>query len=88
MRLLIFGALIYLAYRAFKSWMSAGSRSSSKMTQRATGEIDDVMVKDPFCKVYFPRRNGVRLKFKGQELLFCSPECRDKFVERNKETTD
>ena len=88
MRLLIFGALIYLAYRAIKSWMTAGSHSSSKMTQRAVGEIDDVMVKDPLCEVYFPKRNGVSLNFQDRELLFCSPECRDKFVERNKEKTD
>ena len=88
MRLLIFGALIYLAYRGIKSWMAAGSHVSSKMTQQAAGEIDDVMIKDPFCEVYFPRRNGVSLNFEGRELLFCSPECRDKFVERNQEKTD
>jgi len=88
MRLIIFGALIYLAYRAVKSWMSAGSQASSKMTRRAAGEIDDIMVKDPICEVYFPRRNGVPLTFEGRELLFCSPECRDKFIEQNKEGTD
>ena len=88
MRLIIFGALIYLAYRAVKSWMTAGSQASSKMARRAAGEIDDIMVKDPFCEVYFPKRNGVPLKFKGRELLFCSPECRDKFIEQNKESTD
>ena len=84
MRLIILGALIYLAYRAVKSWMTAGSRASSKMAQRPAGEIDDVMVKDPLCEVYFPRRNGFPLNFKGEELLFCSQECRDKFVEQNK----
>ena len=87
MRLIIFGALIYLAYRAVKSWMTAGSQASSKMAQRAAGEIDDVMVKDPLCEVYFPKRNGVPLNFKGRELLFCSTECRDKFKEQHKNSS-
>lgn len=83
MRLLILGGLIYLLYRAAKSWVSAGSRASSGLAGRTAGEIDDVMVKDPFCEVYFPKRNGVRLRIEDQELLFCSPECRDKFIQRH-----
>jgi YHS domain-containing protein len=84
MRLLLLAGLIYLLYRAAKSWISAGSRASSELADRTAGEIDDVMVKDPFCEAYFPKRNGVKLRIKGQELLFCSPECRDKFIERHK----
>jgi YHS domain-containing protein len=48
-----------------------------------TGKIDDVMVKDPFCQAYFPKRNGLRLKVNGEDLYFCSQQCRDKFVELN-----
>jgi YHS domain-containing protein len=48
---------------------------------RASAEIDDVMVKDPYCEVYFPKRKGIQLKVKGEDLYFCSPECRDKFIE-------
>ncbi len=84
MKLLMLAGLIYLIYRTAKSWMSAGSRASSELAGRKAGEIDDVMVKDPFCEVYFPKRNGVKLRVEGQGLLFCSPECRDKFIERHK----
>jgi len=84
MRLLILAALIYLAYRAAKSWLRLNSRSSSEVSERSTAEIDDVMVKDPYCEVYFPKRNGVKFVFEDQELLFCSPECRDKFIDRQK----
>ena len=83
MKLLILAGLIYLVYRAAKSWMGVGSRSSTEVTGRVAGEIDDVMVKDPFCEVYFPKRNGVKLRLEGQELYFCSPECRDKFIEKH-----
>ncbi len=82
MRLLIFIAIIYIVYRAVKSWMlknlPAGGRPAS---DRMTTEIDDVMVKDPYCEVYFPKRKGIQLSVKGEDLYFCSPECRDKFLE-------
>ena len=83
MRLLIFIAIIYIVYKVLKSWMlkhlpAAGGPPDS---DRAPAEIDDVMVKDPYCEVYFPKRKGIQLKVKGEDLYFCSPECRDKFIE-------
>ena len=48
------------------------------------GEIDDVMVQDPLCKVYFPKRDAYRLKYGGKELYFCSAECKNKFIELQK----
>jgi YHS domain-containing protein len=41
------------------------------------------MVKDPYCGVYFSRKDGVDLKIDGQDLYFCRNECRDKFVENH-----
>jgi len=84
MRLLILAGLIYLAYRAVKAWMGPSSRSSSEVIERTAAGIDDVMIKDPYCEVYFPKRDGIKLMFEGQELFFCSAECRDKFVEQHK----
>jgi len=48
---------------------------------KPAGEIDDVLIKDPVCDVHFLRRDGVHLKADGQDLYFCSPECKDKFVD-------
>ena len=80
MRLLILAGLIYLAYRAAKSWMRAQVQPPEDMTDHVSGEIDDVMVKDPLCEAYFPKRNGVPLNYDGQLLLFCSEDCREKFI--------
>jgi len=85
MRLLIIIGVAYLAYRALKSWMFQNAATEKTVTGETTGEIDDVMIKDPFCQVYFPKRNGVHLKADGEDLYFCSKECRDRFIEeRNK----
>ena len=82
MRLLLLMGAVYLGYRALKSLMLPGGPSPDTLNSGRQNEIDDIMVKDPVCDTYFPKRNGVRLKHKGQDLLFCSAECRDKFSER------
>lgn len=81
MRLLIIIGVAYLAYRALKSWMLQNVSTGKTVTGETTAEIDDVMIKDPFCQVYFPKRNGVHLKADGEDLYFCSKECRDRFIE-------
>ena len=85
MRLLIIIGVAYLAYRALKSWMLQNVSAKRTVAGETTGEIDDVMIKDPFCQAYFPKRNGVHLKADGEDLYFCSKECRDRFVEVRKE---
>jgi YHS domain-containing protein len=58
-------------------------KSSQKMAfDKKTGEIDDVMVKDPFCGIYFTKRDGVHLNIEGEDLYFCSKECIDNFLEK------
>ena len=85
MRLLILLGLLYFLYRVVKSWMASLSTSKTATYHQTTPEIDDVMVKDPFCEVYFPKRNGIRITHAGQELFFCSTQCRDKFIEAHSE---
>ena len=80
MRLLILLAIIYLCYRALKSWMLQSKTSRKTVFGKTAAEIDDIMVKDPFCEVYFPKRDGVHLKVDGKDLYFCSTECRDNYV--------
>jgi uncharacterized protein len=77
----------YLCYRAVKNWMAKSPAFRQAMSSGSAGEIDDIMVKDPSCGVYFPKRDGVHLRHKGEDLYFCSEACRDKFVSE-KESQD
>ena len=84
MRLLAVVLLIYLGYWALRKWIRP------KRSNEAPGDgghlhlVDDVMVKDPFCETYFPKRQGVEGVIDGKAYHFCSPECRDKFAEAAK----
>ena len=85
-RLLIFGALVYLLYRALKSWifkdLKAGRTEAGSADRQ---QIDDIMVKDPFYNTYFPKRNALRVEHKGETLYFCSQECKQKYLTTDSE---
>ena len=78
-KLIIYILLIYVAYRVIKGW-TAPSVSTERREERDAGTVDDIMIKDPVCGVYFPKRDGIYLKADGRDMYFCSSECRDKFL--------
>ena len=82
MRLLVLMGLLYLCYRFLKSWMLKDNSSQKAAFGKKTGEIDDVMVKDPYCGIYFAKRDGVHLNINEKDISFCSKECKDKFLEK------
>ena len=79
-KILIYILLIYIGYRVIKSIMAPSDFSTGR-SHRDTGPVDDIMIKDPVCEIYFPKKDGVCLNFDGNEICFCSRECRDKFID-------
>ena len=79
-RFVILAVVAYVFYRALKSWMFPAPDSSKSVSGRDAGQLDDVMIKDPFCEAYFPKRNAVHLKFDGEDLYFCSTACKDQYI--------
>lgn len=79
MRLLIFLGLIYLGYRMLKS-LKIQSVSPKTTVGEKGNDAGDLMVKDPFCQVYFPKKDAVHLNVNGEDLYFCSEACRDGFI--------
>lgn len=86
-KFLILFVVGYLLYRSMKTWMFPDARQKKNVSNKAGGQIDDVMIKDPFCEAYFPQRNAVNLEINGNVYYFCSKACRDKFVARHSEDT-
>jgi len=79
-KLIILAALVYFGFNAAKKLILSGSNPKREGVGNSASEIEDIMVKDPYCKSYFPRRNGIHLHFNGEDLYFCSPECKDNFL--------
>jgi YHS domain-containing protein len=60
--------------------MFPASDSARSVADKNMGKIDDVMIKDPFCEAYFPKRNAVHLNIDGEDLYFCSTGCKDQYI--------
>ena len=87
-RIIILVAVGYVFYRALKSWMFPDPGASKTVADKSIGKIDDVMIKDPYCEAYFPRRNAVHLNLGGKDLYFCSAACKDKYVTAQSENEE
>ncbi len=82
-RLLIFVLLGVVIYRAWKAVLGGtGSRQGGTTFDPPdrVDEVDDIMVKDPVCGIYFPRRDGVSVNGPREALNFCSDRCRDLYL--------
>ena len=80
MKLLLILIIVYLAYRTGKAWIKRNLGPIIRPNHENPASIDDLMVKDPVCGIYFPRREGIELRNGGQVNLFCSEACRDRFL--------
>ena len=76
LRLLIIIFLIYILYGVVKRVLGAGSKLSGR--DSSPGVISE-MVQDPLCKTYIPRNEAYRAVVEGEEILFCSRECAEKY---------
>jgi uncharacterized protein len=80
MRFLVIIAILYLAYLALKVWIRRNVIGPTSAPRGPAEQIDDLMVQDPVCGIYFPRKSGVPLNIDGKTLLFCGEECKEKYL--------
>ena len=81
------GLLRFLALVIFIWMFIAGMRrlflllslpQPDKEPEREQGEM--LLVEDPQCGRFVPEHDAVHISFQGQELHFCSQECRDLYT--------
>jgi YHS domain-containing protein len=80
LRVLIYAALFYFVYRVVKTWLVPPAPRTIRGKGRSSAAIDDIMIQDPVCKVYFPQREGVHLHINGKDLYFCSEKCKEQYL--------
>jgi YHS domain-containing protein len=83
-RLLLYGALIWLLYRLVKGLLPGGGAAGQRTRRAPPGGRPDrldggELVQDPVCGVYVPKATAVR----GPDgHFFCSPACRDAYGQK------
>ena len=79
LRLLIGLCLGYLGYRIIKK--VAGSLGLWPQPPRPLDDREpDVLVQDPVCKTFIPRREALKIEKGGKTYFFCSEGCLKRFM--------
>ncbi len=79
-KLLIFLVIGYFALKAVKGVLGLGAQTRTGSSVNQHSEIDDLMVKDPNCHTYIPKREAVLVEQNGEKIYFCSDKCRDAYL--------
>lgn len=82
-RFIIYGFIIYFAYRFIKSWgKSLFPSDGQDISARPPSEPTE-LVQDPQCGVYFLRQRGIEARIGGKVMSFCSQKCRDEYQKKH-----
>ncbi len=79
-KLVIFLLFAYFGFKAWKAIKTVNEVIGKKVNRQMKTEIDEDLVKDPFCQTYFQKRDGIHHRYGGEDIYFCSHECKEKFL--------
>ncbi|WP_052515449.1 hypothetical protein [Dethiosulfatarculus sandiegensis] len=80
-KIAVIAFLIWTLYKGVKNWLSGGDGDRRKNRKRTKpDEVIDVMVQDPHCGTYLPMNEAIHVRSRGEDLYFCSKECRDAYL--------
>ena len=78
LRILAFFGVFWVLQRLLM--LFSGSRPKRARPQPPDGAASNT-VKDPVCGMYMDPRLALRLQIKGEDLFFCSEDCRNRYQE-------
>ncbi|ROQ92254.1 transcriptional regulator [Desulfosoma caldarium] len=79
-RLLLLALIVYGVYR----WLKPRLSPSWQRDGEAVNAHEAELIRDPECGAYFLRNKGVSVRIDGESVFFCSPQCRDTYLEKRK----
>ncbi|BDQ36207.1 hypothetical protein SYK_05670 [Pseudodesulfovibrio nedwellii] len=85
LKFLVIGVALFLVYKLFMGDKKKKEMQSEKVIKDkvASGE----MVKDPVCGTYVEKDSSIRVREGDKVHMFCSYECRDKYLKQIQATT-
>ncbi|QGY41203.1 transcriptional regulator [Pseudodesulfovibrio cashew] len=85
LKFIVIGVALFLVYKLFMGDKKKKEMDQAQTTKQkvASGE----MVKDPICGTYVEHDGHIRVREGEKVHVFCSYECRDKFLKQLEATT-
>ena len=81
MRYIFLAILCYILFRLIKALFPGSGKGEMDVMPFDKRPDEDEMVKDPYCKLYIPKKDAYQAKINGESLYFCSRECIEKYKE-------
>lgn len=80
LKFIIIGLALFIVYKLYMGDKRKKEVEQTKTTEKkvASGEL----VKDPVCGTYVNKGGDIRVRDGEKVHVFCSYECRDKFLKR------
>ncbi len=82
-RIVILAVLFYILYRLLTG---GGKKPAAKNNAGGGLPAQDILVEDPVCHTYIPKKQAVSAKIDGTAYYFCSKECRKKYTANKGDT--
>lgn len=85
LKFIVIGVALFLVYKLFIGDKKKKEMDSAKVVKEkaASGE----MIKDPVCGTYVEKDGNIRVKEGDKVHVFCSYECRDRYIKQIEATT-
>ena len=80
LKFIVIGVALFLVYKLFM-----GDKKKKEMEKAETAKkkaASGEMIKDPICGTYVERDGNIRVKEGEKVHVFCSYECRDKYLKQ------
>lgn len=85
LKFIVIGVALFLIYKLFMGDKKKKEMNKAKETKQKVAAGD--MVKDPICGTYVELDGHIRVREGENVHVFCSYECRDKFIKQLEATT-
>lgn len=83
LRIIVLAILIFILYRLIIGPKKKKSSSSPSREGQKNSIERDVLVEDPVCHSYVPKKEAIRGVKEGKTYYFCSENCARSFLEDN-----
>lgn len=85
LKFIVIGVALFLVYKLFMGDKKKKEMEKAETVKQkaASGE----MVKDPICGTYVEHDGNIRVKEGEKVHVFCSYECRDRYIKQLEATT-
>ena len=81
LRLVVLAILFYIGWQLLRRSLFPDQGNSDESTVDADNrdKVKDILVEDPVCHTFVPKKHAIRLRHKGRTYYFCSEACCDSF---------